>query len=91
MRDDDYGYLTGRMVTERNCARTAICPEAVKAHGDLADAYLTRLQLLIVSPDLSRADEYSTLGERVVAFPTGAELTTAQNRRVGNTFKGPST
>ena len=43
MRDEEYGYLAGRLVAEQHLARTAKCCASAAAHQGLANAYLVRL------------------------------------------------
>jgi len=50
MSDGECGYLAVRFVAEQNRARTATCKEAATVHQKLANAYITRLQSLILSP-----------------------------------------
>ncbi len=54
MLDTDYSYLAARLVVEQNRTRIAACPEAAVAHRKLADAYLDRLQSMILVPDMDR-------------------------------------
>lgn len=56
MQDEDYGYLSSRLVAELNLASTALCCTAAAAHQGLADAYRARLQFLILSPASYRAE-----------------------------------
>ena len=57
MRDEDYGYLAKRHVAEQNLARTAKCCTSAAAHRGLANAYLVRLQSLILSPDNYKSEK----------------------------------
>ena len=50
MSDGEYGYLADRLVAEQNRARAATCKEAATVHQKLANAYIARLQSLILSP-----------------------------------------
>ena len=50
MCDNDYGYLAERHTAEQNLARTAKCCASAAAHQGLANAYLVRLQSMILSP-----------------------------------------
>ncbi|MDQ0839428.1 hypothetical protein [Sphingomonas faeni] len=54
MFDNDYSYLVARLVVEQDRTRIATCPEAAVAHRKLADAYLGRLQSMILAPDMNR-------------------------------------
>ena len=56
MRDEDYGYLARRHVVEQNLALTAKCCASAAAHRGLANAYLVRLQSLILSPNKYRSE-----------------------------------
>jgi hypothetical protein len=51
VHDEDYGYLANRLVVEQNLARSATCCASAASHQGLANAYLVRLQSLILSPD----------------------------------------
>jgi len=56
VRDEDYGYLASRLVVEQNLARTAKCCASAAAHQGLANAYLVRLQSMILSPARYRSE-----------------------------------
>lgn len=58
MCDEDYGYLAERHVAEQNLARTAKCRASAAAHQGLANAYLERLQSLILSPTRYRSEMF---------------------------------
>jgi len=60
MPNEDDGYLASRLVAEQNCARTAKHPEAATAHQKLADAYIARLQSLILVPSGGQRRTYSS-------------------------------
>jgi len=69
MSDEDYGYLARRLVTEQNCARTAKCPEAATAHQKLADAYIVRLQSMLV-PTGGQRWTYSSSDQQSLHAPS---------------------
>ena len=68
MLDTDYSYLAARLVVEQNRTRIAACPEAAVAHRKLADAYLDRLQSMILVPDMDRHDTCSV--QRALSWDT---------------------
>ncbi len=59
MLDTDYSYLAARLVVEQNRTRIAACPEAAVAHQKMADAYLGRLQSMMLAPDKGRLGVFS--------------------------------
>lgn len=61
MHDEDYGYLAGRLVVEQNLARRASCCTSAAAHQSLANAYLIRLQSLILTPGRNHSGISSVL------------------------------
>ena len=69
MSDEDYGYLARRLVAEQNCARTAKCPEAATAHRKLADAYIVRLQSMLV-PTSGQRWTYSSSDQQALHAPS---------------------
>lgn len=62
MLGEDYSYLASRLVAERDRVRSSACPEAATAHEKLANAYLERLQSLMLSPGMNRQDIPSVPG-----------------------------
>lgn len=56
MLDEDYDYLAKRYLVEQNLVRTAKCCASSDAHQALADAYLVRLQAMILSPARYRSE-----------------------------------
>ena len=46
MTEDDPVYLTKRMMTEQEYARSASCSEAAAVHKNLSEAYRLRLAIL---------------------------------------------
>ena len=70
MRDEDYGYLAERHVAELNLARTAKCCASAAAHQGLANAYLVRLQSMILSPERYRSEmSWASREEWLLAAP----------------------
>lgn len=51
MTKDDHAYFTRRAEAELDQAQRATCPHAVRAHYQLAEAYLERLK-----PDLPNGE-----------------------------------
>ena len=73
MSDEDYAYFARRLVVEQDCARIATCREAATAHQRLANAYLGRLQSLILSPYIPVSEATPTLTR------TSVDVTSAEN------------
>jgi len=69
--DKDYGYLAERHVAEQDLARTAKCRASAAAHQGLANAYLVRLQSMILSPTRYRPEmSWTSWEEWLLAEPT---------------------
>jgi len=89
VRDEDYGYLAERHVAELNLARTARCCASAAAHQGLANAYLVRLQSMILFPDRYRSEvSWASREEWLLAEPTRSHQGLHAATRVLHVVKG---
>lgn len=89
MRDEDYGYLAGRLVVEQNLARTAKCCASAAAHQGLANAYLVRLQSMILSPARYRSEmSWASREEWLLAEPAQIRSNPNPSMRIPHAVKG---
>lgn len=89
MRGEEYGYLAGRLVAEQHLARTAKCCGSAAAHQGLANAYLVRLQSLILSPDRYRSEtSWASREEWLLAERTDGQQGPGAIMRIPHVVKG---
>jgi len=89
VRDDDYGYLARRLVVEQNLARTAKCCASAAAHQGLANAYLVRLQSMILAPARYRSEmSWTSREEWLIAEPAQVHSNTNPSMRIPYVVKG---
>jgi len=89
VRDEDYGYLASRLVVEQHLARTAKCCASAAAHQGLANAYLVRLQSLILSPDRYRSEtSWASREEWLLAERTDGQQGPGAIMRIPHVVKG---
>jgi len=89
VRDEDYGYLADRHVAELNLARTAKCCASAAAHQSLANAYLVRLQSMILSPDRYRSEiSWASREEWLLAEPAQVRSYPNPFMRIPHAVKG---
>ena len=91
MQDEDYGYLAERLVVEQTLARTTSCCAAAAAHQGMANAYRERLQFLILSPAIYKAERSSaSCQEWLIAEPTIDKCNTHPTMRGTSSRRGDS-
>ena len=89
MRDEDYGYLASRLVVEQDLARTAKCCASAAAHQGLANAYLVRLQSMILSPARYGSEmSWTSREEWLLAQPTEVRQNPNPSMRIPHAVKG---
>lgn len=89
MLDEDYDYLAKRYLVEQNLARAAKCCASADAHQALADAYLTRLRAMILSPTRYRSEmSWASREEWLLAQPTQVRSDPNPSMRILHAIKG---
>jgi len=89
VRDEDYGYLASRLVVEQNLARTAKCCASAAAHQGLANAYLVRLQSMILSPARYKSEmSWASREEWLLAEPAQIRSKPNPSIRIPHAVRG---
>jgi hypothetical protein len=89
VRDEDYGYLAKRHVVEQNLARAAKCCASAAAHQGMANAYLGRLQSMILSPARYRSGmSWTSCEEWLLPEPIQARSNPNTSMRIPHAVKG---